>query len=722
VAQYRPHRGGRSTSGLRPRLPRHRRYRHHNRLGDLVFDRENILDITIVDVRPLHHIVRGAAQTSGDAQPVADAFDRELRAAGIRAEADEGKNGDGVNTSGPMRVYSSARESINMRITNLTGIAAALLSIAPIGMSAQSSGARKMQTKPAVVGSDVRELPADQQIIHALSRLTFGARPGDVLKVRAIGLDNWIDQQLHPDKIDDSAIESFVAKYSVLHQDQNSLLQQYAQQQRERRQVKKERADSTRVMGATDSMAMRKQLLQQFNLTRQVVTQLQSSRVARAVASERQLQEVMTDFWENHFNIYAQKGGPEPYYLTDFDQNVIRPHALGKFHDLLKAVSRSPAMLFYLDNARSMADSNRPSLRQLRQPRKHPGLNENYGRELLELHTLGVDGGYSQQDVINVARAFTGWTIQPPAQGGGFIFRPQVHDAGDKIVLGHKLAAGPGMEDAEDVLDILAKSPATAHFISFKLARRFVSDSPSKALVDHAAQVYLRTDGDIREVLRAIITSPEFFSQQAFHSKVKTPFEVVVSAMRSLNAAPDSTPRTAQVIAFLGQPIFGHQAPNGWPETSDAWMNTGAILNRINFGIAAAAGRLPGVDIRALPALDTLRSAPRDKQVDAVVATILNGMVSPDTRAVLLSGEHPMLANGAGSTGMQDMTAAAPDGGAMSDQEMNSTGNGARMRPNQNGGGKRVALQGRGFGNVPQITGLAQIVGLALGSPEFQRH
>ena len=652
-----------------------------------------------------------------------------------------------------------------MRIAKWTGITAALISIAPIGVSAQSSGARKSQSKPAVVRSDVRELPADQQIIQALSRLTFGAKPGDMQRVRAIGLDNWIEQQLRPDKIDDSAIEAFVATYSVLHQNQNGLLQQYAQQQRERQQVRKERADSTRVMSAADSIAMRQQMqqLQQANLTRQIVTQLQSSRVARAVASERQLQEVMTDFWENHFNIYAQKGGPEPYYLTDFDESVIRPHALGKFRDLLEAVSKSPAMLFYLDNARSMADSTRPTLappnrgggfrvtpirpggfgaamgamraaqemqrqqqrqheQQQQQQRQRQGLNENYGRELLELHTLGVDGGYTQQDVINVARAFTGWTIQPPAQGGGFTFRPQVHDAGDKIVLGHKLAAGRGMEDAEDVLDILAQSPATAHFISFKLARHFVSDSPTKALVDHAAQVYLKTDGDIREVLRAIITSPEFFSQQAFHSKVKTPFEVVVSAMRSLDAAPDSTPRTAQMIGFLGQPIFGHQAPNGWPETGDAWMNTGAILNRINFGMAAAAGRVPGTDIRALPDLDTLRSAPRDKQVDAVVATILNGMVSPDTRAVLLSGEHPMLAKGAGTSSMQDMTVAAPDAGAMSAEQMNNGGNSARVRPNQNGGGNRAALQGRGFANVPQLTGLAQIVGLALGSPEFQRH
>jgi hypothetical protein len=276
------------------------------------------------------------------------------------------------------------------------------------------------------------------------------------------------------------------------------------------------------------------------------------------------------------------------------------------------------------------------------------------------------------------------------------------------------------MEDAEDVLDILAKSPATARFISTKLARRFVSDSPSKALVDRAAQVYLRTDGDIREVVRSIVTSPEFFSQHAFHSKVKSPFEVVVSAARALNAAPDSTARTAQVVAYLGQPIYGHQAPNGWPETGEAWMNTGAILNRINFGMAAAAGRLPGANIRALPALDTLGRAPRDKQVDVVVATVLNGMVSPDTRAVLVSGEHPMLANGAARE-VQDMSPAdSGDDAAMMDA---GTGqNERRPRPKQNGGGKAAALQGRGLGNIPQLTGVPQIVGLALGSPEFQRH
>jgi uncharacterized protein (DUF1800 family) len=641
-----------------------------------------------------------------------------------------------------------------MRLTKLVCISTALFAVAPSGASAQSSAAKKV----VAAQSDVRELPADQQIIQALARLTFGPRPGDVLKVRAMGLDKWIDQQLHPEKIDDRANEQFVASYGILHQDQNDLLKQYAEEQRAKREVKR---DKTAAMDAGDSMAVRKEQQQRLNGRRQVVGQLQSSRVARAVGSERQLQEVMTDFWENHFNIYAQKGAPEPYYLADFDENVIRPNALGKFRDLLEAVAKSPAMLFYLDNARSMADSTRPTLagrnaggvralpmrrrplaamraaeqmqRQQQQQqvaKQRPGLNENYGRELLELHTLGVDGGYTQQDVINVARAFTGWTIRPPAQGGGFIFRPQVHDAGEKVVLGHRLAAGRGEQDAEDVLDILAKSPATARFISFKLARHFVSDSPSTALVDRATQVYLKTDGDIREVVRTIVTSPEFFSQRAFHSKVKTPFEVVASAARALDAAPDSTPRSAQLIAYLGQPIFGHQAPNGWPETGDAWMNTGAILNRINFGMAAAAGRLPGVDIRAVPALDSVKAAPRDRQVDAVVATILNGMVSPDTRAVLLSGEHPMLANGA-ATGVQDMSPSDSSSGSesssskdMSDNSMPDATNAGNTRARQakNGGGKRAALQGRGLGNIPQLSGLPQIVGLALGSPEFQRH
>jgi uncharacterized protein (DUF1800 family) len=615
------------------------------------------------------------------------------------------------------------------------------------------------QTGAAPSAQQARELPADQQIIHALNRLTFGPRPGDVRKVREIGLDKWIDEQLRPERIDDSALDGFVARYPTINKDQNALLREYAEQQRERRQTR--RQGSANDMSSADSAALRREMRQLGNSRREVVAQLQSSRVARAVASERQLQEVMTDFWLNHFSIFAQKGPPMPYYLADFDRSVVRPRALGKFRDLLGAVAESPAMLFYLDNARSMADSTRPTLsasaplrvlpparnpaaamrraarrqqqmeQQQQAQRQRGGLNENYGRELLELHTLGVDGGYTQQDVINVARAFTGWTIRQPQQGGGFIFRPQVHDAGEKIVLGQKLRAGRGKEDAEDVLDILARSPVTARYISTKIARRLVSDAPPKALVDRAAATFLRTDGDIREVVRTIVTAPEFFSQQAFRSKVKSPFEVVVSAMRALDAQPDSTPRTAQLIAYLGQPIFGHQAPNGWPETGESWMNTGAILNRINFGMAVAAGRLPGVNMNAIPSLNAALSTSRDAQVDAVVATLLNGMVSPDTRAVLVTGEHPMLSRGAGAVPDVASASAAEAaeepqmGGAMSEMDPSGTGQpGARRaarRPNQNPGARRGAAPARVVGNLPPLNGLQQIVGLALGSPEFQR-
>ena len=622
----------------------------------------------------------------------------------------------------------------------------------PILIAGSAAGQTSPPRTPAAVAATraaVRELPADQQIIHALSRLTFGAKPGDVQRVRAIGLDKWIDQQLHPDRIDDSGIDSFVKRYPTINRDQTELLQQYNRDQQQRRQVK-------RATTAADSAAMRREMQQMFNSRRTIVTELQSARVARAVASERQLQEVMTDFWHNHFNVFAQKGAPEPYFLADYDRTVIRPNALGKFRDLLGGVAKSPAMLFYLDNARSTADSTRPTLANAqrnraragagamrRMPRRFPngrtptpeqmqrlqqqqgrrgGLNENYGRELLELHTLGVDGGYTQQDVINVARAFTGWTIKQPQQGGGFVFRPQVHDAGEKVVLGNRLAAGRGIEDGEQVLDILARSPVTARYIATKLARRFISDVPPQAVVDRAAQTFLATDGDIREVVRSIITSPEFFSQQAFRGKVKSPFEVVVSAMRALNAKPDSTPRTALVVAYLGQPIYGHQAPNGWPETGEAWMNTGAILNRINFGMGVAAGRLPGVDIRGLTALDTMQTATREKQVDAVVASLLNGIASPDTRAVLVSGENPLVGKATAGSGTDVFSEAAP---AMQDSElmMNARPNARRNNPNmaQQAGGKRAALEGRGLGNIPQLTGLAQIVGLALGSPEFQR-
>lgn len=495
-------------------------------------------------------------------------------------------------------------------------LAASIVSLAACG------GGRTAQFEPATVApatpaevaalSAPREQTADEQVNQALSRLTFGARPGDAETVRAMGVDKWIDLQLHPERINDSTSDRYFAALESYNTSSKSLEEKYPppNQLVRRLQAKGDRSKL--------SPAERTELANASAGVRKVTVEAQSGRIDRALLTERQLQEVMTDFWLNHFSVYIQKGPPERYQLAQYESKVIRPNALGKFHTLLEAVAKSPAMLFYLDNWESQADSTRPRLVPIRAgapgsfrnargglltpgqmavaARRRGGLNENYGRELLELHTLGVDGGYTQQDVINVARAFTGWTFPRPQQGGGaFEFNPRMHDAGEKIVLGHKLPAGRGIEDGEDVLDIVSREPATAHFISFKLVRRFVSDTPPAGLVDRAAATFMRTDGDIREVVRTIVTSPEFFSRAAYRSKVKSPFEVVVSALRALGAQPDGTGRTAQVIATLGEPIYGHQAPNGWPETGDQWMNTGAILERINFGVAIAAGKIPGV-------------------------------------------------------------------------------------------------------------------------------
>jgi Protein of unknown function (DUF1800) len=307
----------------------------------------------------------------------------------------------------------------------------------------------------------------------------------------------------------------------------------------------------------------------------------------------------------------------------------------------------------------------------------------------------------------------TGWSIQPPRSGqSGFLFRPEAHDAGEKLVLGHTLRAGRGVEDGEEVLDIIARHPSTARFIARKLCVRFVSDDPPPSLVDRASAVFTKSNGDIREVVRTIVTSPEFFSRAAFRAKVKSPFEVTVSALRALGARADTTARTAQVVAFLGQPIFGHQAPNGWPETGDAWMNTGAILNRINFGLAVAAGRVPGAQLTNWPLYASLVSAPRDAQVDSVIAVLLSGKASPETREILLSGSNPMLAKEGSDSGLSV-------GGNMRGNDVRDSVNpgGQRpLRPAQLGRGG-----GAGFGPLPQLTGLAQVVGLAFGSPEFQR-
>ncbi|MGH9827241.1 MAG: DUF1800 domain-containing protein, partial [Blastocatellia bacterium] len=487
---------------------------------------------------------------------------------------------------------------------------------------------------PAVqqTGRNTR-LTDDQKILHLLDRVTFGPRPGDLDAIKRIGFTAYLDQQLHPEAIDDSELEDRLNALPTLHMSPSELLQFYP-------------APNIAMQRAKDKNAP-----PVFGRPQQIVEELLQQKVMRAVDSNRQLQEVMTDFWFNHFNIYAQKGGPEIYLLPAYERDVIRPNALGKFHDLLLAVAQSPAMLFYLDNWLSTSPTaKRPSPAKFPQPQTPPparkpaqaaaqirsaepgsptgspsqtpaaprgpssasaaasaqtpaappktapagpapprqGINENYGRELMELHTLGVDGGYTQKDVQEVARCFTGWTIDKPYEDPAFAFKPWMHDSGSKTVLGVHISAGGGISDAERVIDLLSKNPATAHFIAKELCERFVSDDPPKTVVDKAAQVFLNSDGDIGQMLRAIVTSPEFNSPAAFRSKVKSPLEFVASAIRALDGDTDGGPAIQSWINRMGEPLYQYQAPTGYGENSARWVNTWVFLDRLNFAVALA--------------------------------------------------------------------------------------------------------------------------------------
>jgi len=471
------------------------------------------------------------------------------------------------------------------------------------------AGCSSLASRSEPAGSPTQKLSETERISHVLSRLTYGARSGDAERVTAMGINRWIDQQLRPESIPDSAVTVALASNPAWNRPTTAITSIEAMQS----------ALATRPVGdlAKDTAAIR--ALKQFTVRLVAAASsndmLFAGKIARAQVSERQLQEVLSDFWETHFSVYSGKM-PSPDALTVWDRDVMRPHTLGKFRDLLGAVAQSPAMLFYLDNYLSTKR----------------GLNENYARELLELHTLGVDGGYTQQDVIEVARALTGWTFSGRSPSV-FAFRPDLHDTGTKIVLGHTLQAGRGIEDGEEVLDILARHPSTAKHIAFKLARRLVSDDPPPSLVERAAATFTRTDGDIAQVVRTIVTSPEFFSRSAFRAKVKTPFELVVSARRAVDAPVDTTPATARLIAQLGQPNFGWAAPDGWPEKGGAWMNSGMMYKRIKYGSELANGAV----VIKWRDWSTLSTVDLDHQVNAVMKVMLGGFAESATRDALLA-------------------------------------------------------------------------------------
>ena len=413
-----------------------------------------------------------------------------------------------------------------------------------------------------------------QDLRHLLQRTGFGPRPPDVERVEALGPDRYIEQQLHPTEIDDHAVEPRLSSIPSIRMTTAEILEHYPRPQRLLRQL-----------GLPPNGG--------FDRPQKLLEELQAQKIIRAVHSGRQLQEVMTNFWFNHFNVFWGKNANR-WLTTGFEMNAIRPNVFGKFKDLLIATAKSPAMLFYLDNYLSSSPDSFRVLQSV--SNRRAGINENYARELMELHTLGVDGGYGQRDVQEVARAFTGWSIEAPQRSGEFVFRPRMHDNGEKVVLGHKINDG-GMKDGEAVIDLLARHPSTARFISTKLVRRFVSDDPPRSLVDQVAAVYKRTGGDIPDMLRAIFKSHEFWAPQAVGAKIKTPFELAVSAIRALNGATDGSRPLAQMITRMGQPLYQCQPPSGFPDRSDYWMNTGAVLERLNFIVALTTNRIPGTTV-----------------------------------------------------------------------------------------------------------------------------
>jgi uncharacterized protein (DUF1800 family) len=519
---------------------------------------------------------------------------------------------------------------------------------------------------------------------------------------------------------------------------------------------------------------------------RELHGQLLAQKVFRAAESQDQLREVMTDFWFNHFNISATNGRARPYLLS-FERDAIRPNALGSVRGLLEATARHPAMLYYLDNAESTAAPDAPTLlgdemRAMRRPAgrfgygpppsrpaaapKGHGLNENYARELMELHTLGVDGGYTQRDVIEVARAFTGWTVLPsgPAReavekrlekvrrfgglgfqvDGDFLFRADMHDSAAKTVLGRSLPPGRGIEDGEQVLDLLASHASTARHLSTQLAVRFVSDNPPRALVDRLVATYDRSRGDVRAMLRTLVQSPEFWSRGAVGAKVKSPFELAVSAVRASGAHVEDPRPLLGWIARMGEPLYAYQAPTGYPDRADAWVNTGSLLNRMNFGLQFASQRIPGLDID-LPSLhDGPEPESRQAALSTFAALLLPGRDLSSTIRLLT----PMVSDPAVARRVDD---AAPKESPQAvqaradDYEEMAGGGGGGAGAAGKAGGKAAGEVGGAAGNPaaapfaaparrqqrgevvrvarPQHppTAIEQVVGVILGSPEFQR-
>jgi uncharacterized protein (DUF1800 family) len=465
-------------------------------------------------------------------------------------------------------------------------------------------------------------LSPEERAAHALNRLAYGPRPADAAAIQQLGAARWLDQflaeQLDPQRIaQPPALTEKLAGYEVLKLGQGELLTRYRDAVKAARDNKRAMA-SGKEADADAQNAVREKV-------RPLVAQAAQARLSRALQSNAQLEEVLVEFWFNHFNVFAGKG-PVSVMVADYEQRAIRPHVLGRFRAMLGATAKHPAMLHYLDNERSVVNGYEPSRLARRymadkpelKARQATGLNENYARELMELHTLGVDAGYSQRDVTELARILTGWGIdhralQRGGQGDLFHFDAQKHDAGDKTWLGQTVRAR-GQAEGERALDVLASHPATARHIAHKLAQAFVADEPPPSLVTKLAERFTATDGDLREVTRSLIQSDEFWSREAWGAKFKTPYQYLVSSLRAVDVASPPLVQALGQLAQAGQPLYGAATPDGYKNTAAAWRNPEAITQRVQ--------------------LATLLAGRNPVQAEGLLST-LGASVSPATRKTL---------------------------------------------------------------------------------------
>jgi len=454
-------------------------------------------------------------------------------------------------------------------------------------------------------------LSQEQKVIHFLSRTSFGPTRDEVARVNRIGIRPYLDEQLRPEAIADDLVEEKLAGLKTMRLSSRELIELYPPPR-----VARQQANQPGMMAR-----------QEMQAPRMIIFELQQARLLRSIYSQRQLFEVMVDFWSNHFNVFSAKGA-ERWLTTSYDRDTIRPNALGKFKDILLATAKSPAMLFYLDNWMS-ASPDSPGARFAGANNRRRGLNENYARELMELHTVGVDGGYTQKDVIEVARCFTGWTIRQPRGEGSFYFEPRIHDNGEKLVMGTRIPAGGAMDDGLRVIELLVRHPATARFISLKLARRFIADDPPPSIVNNASEAFRQSDGDIRIVLKTLIDSPEFFAPESYLAKVKKPLEFVASALRAIGSETQMTHQLLRYVGRMGEPLFLAQPPTGFPDVASSWISPDMLLTRMNFAADLVGNRLPGS-----------RVAPdRLKDKDAFLRLFAPDGLSPATRAALAESE-----------------------------------------------------------------------------------